>query len=82
MKNYTVEVLGKYSHGRYGKTFYFGMIVSADNKQLAQSMVEELVNDMSDEEFIEWCTEDAKRTVKYVCNNHKPLVSFRTYVGC
>lgn len=82
MKDYTVEVLEKYSHGPYGKQFYFGMIVCADNKQSAQSMVEELVDDMTDDEFIEWCTNDAKSYVKYVHHNKKPETSYRTYVGC
>ena len=82
MKNYSVEVLSKESHGRYGKSYFFGMCVSAANKKMAESFVEELVDDMTFDEFLEWCVDDMKSVVKSVCYGEKPLCSFKAYVGC
>ncbi len=55
MKDYEVEVMGLYSHGQYGKEHYFGMVLSAENCKKAESFADELLYDMTYQEFFERC---------------------------
>lgn len=60
MKQYEVEVMGKYFHGRYGKEHYFGMVLSCDSCKSAESFAEELVSVMTYEEFFDRCVNSFK----------------------
>ena len=49
-KQYAVEVLEKYQHGKYGKTFYFGMYLPGFSKKDAENVgIEELAGMSFDE---------------------------------
>lgn len=55
MKDYEVEVMGRYAHGCYGKEHYFGMVLSAENCKAAETFADDLVYDMTYQEFFERC---------------------------
>lgn len=59
MKQYEVEVMGRYSHGRYGKERYFGLVLSAENCEAAKSFAEDIVYGMTYQEFFDRCMNDA-----------------------
>ena len=55
MKQYEVEVMGRYSHGCYGKEHYFGMVVSVESCKQAEMFADDLLYEMTYEEFFERC---------------------------
>lgn len=61
MKNYEVEVMGKYAHGCYGKEHYFGLVLSAENCKAAETFAEDILFDMTYQEFFERCVNDNYR---------------------
>ena len=74
MKQYEVEIMGKYSHGRYGKERYFGMILSADSCKNAESFAEDIIFEMTFEEFFERCNQEYSDLAK------KQFMCFKTFV--
>lgn len=50
-KQYEVEVYESYSHGCYGKTHYFGWILSADKKEGAEAFALEILAGMTPNEI-------------------------------
>lgn len=46
-RQYAVELLEKYQHGRYAKEFYFGMYVPGFSKKDAEEVALETVSQMS-----------------------------------
>lgn len=84
-KTYSVEVLEKYSHGKYGKTYFFGLCVSATSKKSAETFAEELVNEMDMNEFLFHCIDESKETARqyiFGMGMKKPELSFKAYIGC
>ena len=61
MKNYEVEVKGRYAHGCYGKEHYFGMVLCAENGKAAESFAEDILFDMTYQEFFDRCINDNYR---------------------
>lgn len=61
MKNYEVEVMGRYSHGCYGKDHYFGMVLCAENCKAAETFAEDVISEMTYQEFFEMCVNDNYR---------------------
>ena len=55
MKQYDVEILGKHSHGRDGKNYYFGMGLAAYSKTGAEDFAFDIVSGMTFEEVAESC---------------------------
>lgn len=53
MKDYEVEVKEATSHGRRGKTWYFGMILNCDSRQQAEYFAEDIMYGMTYGEFFE-----------------------------
>lgn len=68
MKQYEVEVKEKYSHGCYGKQTYFGLVLCADSCKAAETFAEDVLYDMTYEQFFESCISDNYRK-KIVQNN-------------
>jgi hypothetical protein len=72
MKNYEVEIKERYSHGCYGKETFFGLILSADSCKEAETFAEDILYDMTYQEFFERChdkrfpTECCKRQYMFV----------------
>lgn len=54
-KQYAVEVLEKYQHGRYGKEFYFGLYVPGFSKADAEAVAMETLASMTFEEIDTRC---------------------------
>lgn len=61
-KQYAVEVIQRYSHGRYGKDFYFGMYIPGFSKKDAEEVGMETLAGMTFDEINSRC----------VNNNQKP----------
>ena len=51
-KQYAVECLGTYRHGKYGKDFYFGLYVPAYSKKDAIEAAITVVSEMSYQDII------------------------------
>ena len=60
MKQYEVEVMGKYSHGCYGKEHYFGMVVSTESCKQAEMFADDILYEMTYEEFFDRCINSFK----------------------
>lgn len=61
MKQYEVEVKNWYSNGCYGKELYFGLILSAENCKSAETFAEDVLYDMTYQEFFDRCNSDNYR---------------------
>lgn len=61
MKQYEIEVKERYAHGCYGKQIYFGMVLCAENCKAAESFAEDVVYDMTYQDFFEMCVKDCYR---------------------
>ena len=57
-KQYAVEVLERYQHGRYGKRFYFGMYLPGFSKKDAESVGIETLAGMTFDEINSRCVDD------------------------
>ena len=57
-KQYAVEVLSLSRHGKYGKTFYFGMYIPAHSKKDAEDLAMETLSEMTFREINERCVSD------------------------
>lgn len=55
LKQYAVEVLEKYQHGKYGKTYYFGLYLCGFNKKDAEEVGIETLAAMSFDEIKQRC---------------------------
>lgn len=53
MKQYEVEVMSYYQHGQYGKERYFGLILAADSCKQAEYFADDILYEMTYEEFFE-----------------------------
>ena len=51
-KQYEVEIYSSYQNGRYGKTHYFGWILSATNKANAESFALDILAGMTPNEIM------------------------------
>ena len=60
-KQYAVEVLEKYQHGRYGKRFYFGMYLPGFSKKDAEEVGFEELAGMTWKEINERCVDDKQK---------------------
>ena len=60
-KQYAVEVLQRYSHGRYGKDFYFGMYLPAFNKKDAEEVGIETLAGMTWNEINSRCIDNKQK---------------------
>lgn len=54
-RQYAVEVTSRYSHGKYGKTFYFGMYLPGFSKKDAEEVGMETLANMTFKEINERC---------------------------
>ena len=61
MKNYEVQVKNWYSNGCYGKELYFGLVLSAESCKSAETFAEDILFDMTYQEFFERCNSDVYR---------------------
>lgn len=61
MKQYEVEVMGSKSHGIYGKERYFGLVLSSDSCKSAETFAEDIIYDMTYQEFFDRCISDNYR---------------------
>ena len=61
LKQYAVEVVQRYSHGRYGKDFYFGMYVPGFSKKDAECVAIEMVSEMTFEEINNRCVDKGQK---------------------
>jgi hypothetical protein len=61
MKQYEVEIKERYSHGCYGKQTYFGLVLSADSCKNAETFAEDIIYDMTYQEFFDRCISDNYR---------------------
>lgn len=59
-RQYAVEVLEKWQHGKYGKRFYFGLYVPGFNKADAEAVAEEVVAGMNFYELNSRCVDPEK----------------------
>lgn len=55
MREYNVEILGKYSHGVYGKEFFFGMYLCGFSKADVSGIAMEILANMTLGEFKDRC---------------------------
>lgn len=54
-RQYAVEVRERFSHGKYGKEFYFGMYVPGFNKKDAEQVCMETLASMTFKEIYDRC---------------------------
>jgi len=59
-RQYAVEVLSKYSHGKYGKTFYFGFYLYGFSKTDAENVAAETLAEMTFPEISKRCVDCGK----------------------
>ena len=59
-KQYAVECLGTYRHGKYGKDFYFGLYVPAYSKKDAIEAAITVVAEMSFDDIVEATIDENK----------------------
>ena len=57
-KQYAVEILERYSHGHYGKTYYFGMYVPGFSKKDAEEVAIEMLSEMTFDEITKRCVDE------------------------
>lgn len=50
-KQYEVEIYEKHSHGHYGKTHYFGWVLSSDKRENAETFALEILAGMTPDEI-------------------------------
>ena len=60
-KQYAVEVTERFSHGRHGKTFYFGLYLCGFNKKDAEEVGYETLAEMTFDEINETCVSDGMK---------------------
>ena len=60
-RQYAVEVLEKHQHGKYGKSFYFGMYLPGFSKKDAEEVGIETLAAMSFNEIKSRCVDDGMK---------------------
>lgn len=60
-RQYAVEVIQRYSHGRYGKEFYFGLYLPGFSKKDAEEVGMETLAVMSFDEINKRCIKDNQK---------------------
>ena len=60
-KQYAVEVIERWAHGRYGKDFYFGLYVPGFNKKDAEEVAIETLAGMSFNEIKSRCVDQHRQ---------------------
>lgn len=60
-KQYAVEVIQRYSHGRYGKDFYFGLYLPGFSKKDAEEVGIETIAAMTFDEINKRCVDDKQK---------------------
>lgn len=76
-RQYAVEVLQRYSHGRYGKDFYFGMYLPGFSKKDAEEVGMETLASMTFAEINSRCVDNVVKPWQIwdegQCGDDKPI---------
>ena len=60
-RQYAVEVVERYAHGKYGKEFYFGMYLPGFSKKDAEEVGIETIATMTFDEINKRCVNDKQK---------------------
>lgn len=74
IKQYDVEVLGKYSHGRDGKNYYYGMGLAAYSKSGAENFAFDILSEMTFEEIANSCLDGWRSFFLTLSTKHPGII--------